>query len=96
MPVGQQVGLGVRPAGISKIFSQGQYVHTENELDLSIEGKGFFKVMSNGIEYYTRAGNFKIDKDGFCAPRLMATASSRNSASPPNRVSVTVDHQAAR
>jgi flagellar basal-body rod protein FlgG len=65
MPVGQQVGLGVRPAGISKVFSQGQYVHTENELDVAIEGKGFFKVMSNSIEYYTRAGSFKIDKDGF-------------------------------
>ncbi len=64
-PIGQQVGLGVRPVGISKIFSQGEYVHTENELDLAIEGKGFFKVMSNGIEYYTRAGSFKIDKDGY-------------------------------
>jgi flagellar basal-body rod protein FlgG len=51
--------------GIAKIFSQGDYVHTENELDLAIEGKGFFKVMSNGLEYYTRAGSFKIDKDGF-------------------------------
>jgi flagellar basal-body rod protein FlgG len=65
VPVSQQVGLGVRPVGISKIFSQGDYVHTENELDLAIEGKGFFKVLSNGIEYYTRAGSFKIDKDGF-------------------------------
>jgi len=65
MPVGQQVGLGVRPAGISKVFSQGQYVHTENELDVAIEGKGFFKVMSNGIEYYTRAGNFTFDKNGY-------------------------------
>jgi flagellar basal-body rod protein FlgG len=65
MPLGQQVGLGVRPVGISKIFSQGEYVNTENEMDLAIEGKGFFKVMSNGIEYYTRAGNFQVDKDGF-------------------------------
>ncbi len=65
MPVGQQVGLGVRPTGISKIFSQGEYVSTENEMDMAIEGKGFFKVKSNGIDYYTRAGNFQIDKDGF-------------------------------
>ena len=65
MPVGQQVGLGVRPVGISKVFSQGQYVQTENELDLAIEGKGFFKVLSNSVEHYTRAGSFKIDKDGF-------------------------------
>ncbi len=65
MPVGQQVGLGVRATGISKIFSQGEYVNTENELDMAIEGKGFFKVKSNGVEYYTRAGNFQMDKDGF-------------------------------
>ncbi len=65
VPIGQQIGLGVRPVGISKVFSQGDYVHTENELDLAIEGKGFFKVMSNGVEYYTRAGSFKVDKDGF-------------------------------
>ena len=65
MPIGQQVGLGVRPTGISKIFSQGEYVNTENEMDMAIEGKGFFKVKSNGIDYYTRAGNFKTDKDGF-------------------------------
>jgi flagellar basal-body rod protein FlgG len=91
MPVGQQVGLGVRPVGISKIFSQGQYVHTENELDLAIEGKGFFKVMSNGIEYYTRAGNLKIDKDGFVTTpngdRLQPEFSI-----PPQTVSITVDN----
>jgi flagellar basal-body rod protein FlgG len=90
MPVGQQVGLGVRPTGISKIFSQGEYVHTENELDMSIEGKGFFKVMSNGIEYYTRAGNFKIDKDGFLTTpngdRLQPEFTI-----PPQTVSFTVD-----
>ena len=65
VPTSLQVGLGVRPVAISKVFSQGDYVHTENELDVAIEGKGFFKILSNGIEYYTRAGSFKMDKDGF-------------------------------
>ena len=65
VPTSLQVGLGVRPVGIAKIFSQGDYVHTENELDVAVEGKGFFKILSNGIEYYTRAGSFKMDKDGF-------------------------------
>ncbi|MBI4643572.1 MAG: flagellar basal-body rod protein FlgG [Deltaproteobacteria bacterium] len=65
VPTSLQVGLGVRPVAISKIFSQGDYVHTENELDLAVEGKGFYKIISNGLEYYTRAGAFKIDKDGF-------------------------------
>ncbi len=65
VPIGYQVGLGVRPVGIAKIFAQGDYVHTENELDVAIEGKGFYKVLSNGLEYYSRAGSFKMDKDGF-------------------------------
>jgi flagellar basal-body rod protein FlgG len=65
VPTSLQVGLGVRPVAISKMFSQGDYVHTENELDLAIEGKGFYKIINNGIEYYTRAGAFKMDKDGF-------------------------------
>jgi flagellar basal-body rod protein FlgG len=90
VPVGQQIGLGVRPVGISKVFSQGDYIHTENELDLAIEGKGFFKIMSNGIEYYTRAGSFKIDKDGFLTTpngdRLQPEFSV-----PPETVTVTVD-----
>ena len=65
VPTSLQVGLGVRPVAINKIFSQGDYVHTENELDLAIEGKGFYKILNNGLEYYTRAGSFKMDKDGF-------------------------------
>ena len=91
VPVGQQIGLGVRPVGISKVFAQGDYVHTENELDLAIEGKGFFKIMSNGIEYYTRAGSFKMDKDGFLTTpngdRLQPEFSI-----PPETVYVTVDN----
>ena len=65
VPTSLQVGMGVRPVAIHKIFSQGDYVHTENELDLAIEGRGFFKIMANGREYYTRAGAFKIDRDGY-------------------------------
>jgi len=64
VPTSMQIGLGSRPIAINKIFAQGDYVHTENELDLAIEGKGFYKVLSNGTEYYTRAGSFKVDKDG--------------------------------
>jgi flagellar basal-body rod protein FlgG len=65
VPTSLQVGLGVRPVAINKIFSQGDYVNTNNELDIAVEGKGFFKILSNGLEYYTRAGSFKMDKDGF-------------------------------
>ncbi|NVL89387.1 MAG: flagellar basal-body rod protein FlgG [Desulfobacterales bacterium] len=65
LPTGIQVGMGTKPAGVHKIFSQGDYNQTDNELDLAIEGKGFFKVVSNDEEVYTRAGNFKIDSEGY-------------------------------
>ncbi len=65
VPTSLQVGMGVRPVAVNKIFAQGDYVNTQNELDLAIEGRGFFKIMSNGKEYYTRAGSFKIEKDGY-------------------------------
>jgi len=65
VPSSIQVGMGVRPVAINKIFSQGDYIQTENELDLAIEGKGFFKILNNGVEYYTRTGSFKMDKDGY-------------------------------
>ncbi|MEF3168685.1 MAG: flagellar basal-body rod protein FlgG [Deltaproteobacteria bacterium] len=65
VPTGMQVGMGSRPAAIQKIFTQGDFQNTGNELDWVIEGRGFFKVMSNGEEYYTRAGAFKLDRDGY-------------------------------
>jgi flagellar basal-body rod protein FlgG len=65
VPVGIQVGMGVRPVAVEKIFTQGDFSQTGNELDWAIEGRGFFKVVREGLEYYTRAGNFKRDSDGY-------------------------------
>ena len=65
VPTGIQIGQGARPVATQKIFSQGDYKFTQNELDMAIEGDGFFKIMQpNGEEAYTRAGSFKIDSDG--------------------------------
>jgi flagellar basal-body rod protein FlgG len=65
MPTGMQVGMGVKPSSIHKIFSQGEYQNTGNPLDLAIEGDGFFQVETNGGELaYTRSGTFKLDQDG--------------------------------
>ncbi len=69
VPVGIQCGMGSRPAGVQKIYSQGDYQETGNELDFAIEGKGFFRVLSGDEELYTRAGNFTLDSEGFiCTP----------------------------
>ncbi len=64
-PTGIQVGLGVRPAAVQKVFTEGDLMHTGNELDVAIEGTGFFQVeMPDGNIAYTRAGNLKRDGDG--------------------------------
>lgn len=65
IPTGIQVGMGAKTSGTQKIFSQGDYVQTGNELDMAIEGKGFFKVLRGDTEYYTRAGNFMLDSEGY-------------------------------
>ena len=64
-PTGIQVGLGVKPAAVTKIFTKGDIVQTENPLDVAIEGSGFFQVeMPDGNTAFTRAGNLKLDGDG--------------------------------
>lgn len=65
VPGGIQIGLGVRPTSVQKIFTQGSFTETGNELDWAIEGNGFFQVMHNEEEAYTRAGTFSRDGDGF-------------------------------
>jgi flagellar basal-body rod protein FlgG len=65
VPTGIQVGHGVRPAATQKMFSQGEFQHTQNDLDMAIEGGGFFQVIQpNGETGYTRSGAFKLDSDG--------------------------------
>ena len=65
VPTGIQVGHGVRPAATQKMFTQGEFQHTQNDLDMAIEGGGFFQVIQpNGETGYTRAGTFKLDSDG--------------------------------
>jgi flagellar basal-body rod protein FlgG len=64
IPTGIQVGMGVRPVAVQKLFSQGDYQQTENQLDLAIEGDGFFKLLQGDQEVYTRDGSFKLDNNG--------------------------------
>jgi len=64
-PTGINVGLGVRPTAVTKLFSQGNFKETGNNLDLAITGNGFFKVqLPDGTEAYTRNGSFKLDANG--------------------------------
>ena len=65
IPTGIQIGMGTRNVSVQKIFTQGDYQQTNSEYDLAIEGKGFFKVLSNGDEVYIRSGSFKLDSEGY-------------------------------
>ena len=65
VPAGIQLGHGTRPSTVLKLFSQGNMENTQNELDLAIEGDGFFQItLPNGETAYTRNGAFKLDSDG--------------------------------
>jgi len=64
-PTGIEVGLGVRPTAVNKIFSEGSLKQTDNQLDMAITGQGFFKMeLPDGTEVYSRNGAFKIDSNG--------------------------------
>ncbi|OPZ60467.1 MAG: Flagellar basal-body rod protein FlgG [Deltaproteobacteria bacterium ADurb.Bin510] len=63
-PAGIQVGLGVRPTAVKKIFSEGDITQTKNELDMAIEGSGFFQVQAGDQIVYTRDGSFQKDSTG--------------------------------
>ena len=62
-----QIGLGTSLADISSSFAQGSFEATDSTTDLAIGGAGFFIVRdpaNENNEYYTRAGEFRFDKDG--------------------------------
>ena len=64
-PTGILIGLGVKPAAVTKVFTQGDLILTENELDIAIEGDGFLQVeLPNGNTAYTRSGALKRDSTG--------------------------------
>ena len=96
-----QVGSGVRVANIGQQFAQGNVEFTDNSLDLSISGEGFFILRdTSGGELYTRAGAYLVDRDGFIvnsrdqrlqgyAPTVLGDLRIDNAASPANATTST-------
>jgi flagellar basal-body rod protein FlgG len=65
VPVGVQMGHGVKLAATQRMFGQGALQNTENVYDMAIQGEGFFRIqMYDGSYAYTRDGAFKVDSDG--------------------------------
>jgi flagellar basal-body rod protein FlgG len=64
-PTGLQMGSGVRVVGTSRMFMQGTLATTGNQLDVAIEGNGFFSAQQpDGTLVYTRAGALQTDGQG--------------------------------
>lgn len=61
----QQVGLGVMMSSIDKIMTQGSLQNTGKNTDVSISGDGFFVIKDGDKQFYTRAGQFNLDRDGY-------------------------------
>jgi flagellar basal-body rod protein FlgG len=65
VPVGVQMGHGVKLADTQRVFTQGSPQATDVATDMAIFGEGFFRIqMYDGSWAYTRNGNFKVDEDG--------------------------------
>lgn len=62
---GTQIGIGTKLSTVAQQFTQGNITTSNNPLDVAINGKGFFRVSNNGSIYYSRAGQFQLDKDGY-------------------------------
>ena len=65
LPVGIDIGGGVKTVGTPRSMTQGTLSQTGNDLDLAITGEGFFKIlMPDGTFQYTRDGTFQMDNTG--------------------------------
>jgi len=65
VPVGVQIGLGVKTGAVTRDHVQGTMKQTENALDVAIQGRGYLIVETpNGEDTYTRDGTLKLSPDG--------------------------------
>lgn len=65
VPIGTQIGSGTRLNGTTKVFTTGTLEITERNLDIAIDGEGFFGVLlPDGSTGYTRDGGFQLNADG--------------------------------
>ena len=84
LPVGIDIGGGVKTVGTPRSMTQGTLSQTGNDLDLAITGEGFFKIqMPDGTYQYTRDGTFQMDNQG----RIVTAAGQSGAAR---------DHRAAK
>ncbi|HSP01164.1 MAG TPA: flagellar hook protein FlgE [Thioalkalivibrio sp.] len=59
------IGSGVRLAAVTQQFDEGNTEFTQNNLDLAMNGQGFFVLNDGGTQVYSRAGAFQANREGF-------------------------------
>jgi flagellar basal-body rod protein FlgG len=93
LPVGIDLGGGVKPVGTPRIMTQGTISPTGNDLDVAIRGDGMFKIlMSDGTFAYTRDGSLQMDAQGrIVTPR--GNVVQPGITVPANSLSVTINPQ---
>ena len=65
VPAGLQIGAGSRVVSTAKIFTQGTLSQTGEQLDIGIQGEGFYEIQRpDGSSAYTRDGSFKVTSTG--------------------------------
>ena len=60
-----QIGLGANVASIDMLMTTGAAQRTDNPYDLMVQGEGFFVVSDVSGTYFTRAGAFRLDEQGY-------------------------------
>ena len=91
VPVGVQLGLGVKTAAVYRITTQGNLTLTENSLDTAINGRGYFQItLPNGDTAYTRAGAFQMSDAGTIVT-VDGFAVQPNITVPANAIDVTIN-----
>ncbi|MDH5228902.1 MAG: flagellar basal-body rod protein FlgF [Gammaproteobacteria bacterium] len=66
----QQIGNGVQANQTTTFFGQGDIQNTGNDTDVALDGNGFFVLRDGQHTYYTRAGQFEVDDDGYLISKV--------------------------
>jgi flagellar basal-body rod protein FlgG len=93
LPVGIDLGSGVKTVGTPRLMTQGTLAQTGNPLDVAIQGNGWFKIqLPDGTYNYTRDGSFQMDAQG----RIVTAEGNIVQPTitiPPNSTGLTVNQQ---
>ena len=93
LPVGIELGSGVKTVGTPRLMTQGTLSQTGNTLDVAIQGSGWFKIqMPDGTFSYTRDGSFQMDSQG----RIVTAQGNLVQPTitiPPNSAGLTINQQ---